>query len=555
MSALYSSAAPASISWAEPYERVYQAQKPSGHGRLRGVVGKRRPDIDHATRLLIGSVVALGEDRPHGMITWLASVLGTSRETIYTIGEACACPPAAEQHGPTAAAGRMDREEKARAALTLIVEGAVALRPTRRCMERIIGEKPAIGWLYGLIGEAGERAGQVLADADWTGEGEIIVSRDELFMGETAWLLTVDAHSHAILSGHVEREVNAEVWAVSLALDSIRTGGRLAAVAEDAASWYPLSVTLAEELLGKAFHPTTLQDHWHLLRQADKTVRDAERIALRHMTAADRKARRHRCGWLIIRDFDGWAEALERADRALDHADAIRTGVQLLHEVLEPVDRRTGRLMDRATASWYLAEIVAHLRRTSNDLAAALAKTLDNQSDGLLAFHTRLVTHFTAWQEAARAHFANPDVAVLFERAVAGAWRLHRATTNGRTACRPAARRAAAYVAALCQHDRHADNLAAVLHDLLDGTVRTSAASENVNSILRAYLWSRRYFRDRRTAQNWLNLLVLWYNLRPFERGKRAGRSPYQLAGVTVKATDGQPTRDWLHALGYAAAA
>jgi len=101
----------------------------------------------------------------------------------------------------------------------------------------------------------------------------------------------------------------------------------------------------------------------------------------------EREARRDRSGLLMIRDFDGWREALDRADRALDDADAIRTGVQILHEVLELVDRRTGRLIDPS-----------------------------------------------------------------------------------------------------------AEDLAAALHDLLDATVRTSAASENVNSILRAYLWGRRYF-------------------------------------------------------------
>ncbi len=43
--------------------------------------------------------------------------------------------------------------------------------------------------------------------------------------------------------------------------------------------------------------------------------------------------------------------------------------------------------------------------------------------------------------------------------------------------------------------------------------------------------------------------------MRVFQRGKRAGKSPYQLAGVRVAGPDGQPTNDWLVALGYAAAA
>jgi len=43
--------------------------------------------------------------------------------------------------------------------------------------------------------------------------------------------------------------------------------------------------------------------------------------------------------------------------------------------------------------------------------------------------------------------------------------------------------------------------------------------------------------------------------MRPFERGKRAGKSPFQIAGVRVFDPDGNETLDWLAALGYPAAA
>jgi len=92
---------------------------------------------------------------------------------------------------------------------------------------------------------------------------------------------------------------------------------------------------------------------------------------------------------------------------------------------------------------------------------------------------------------------------------VARAWHLERAVTNGYAHRRVAARRAAAQVEAMCQHDKIARRLAQALHDALDGTVRTSSACECLNSILRAYVWGRRHFHSRRTAQNWLNLAAL----------------------------------------------
>ena len=57
------------------------------------------------------------------------------------------------------------------------------------------------------------------------------------------------------------------------------------------------------------------------------------------------------------------------------------------------------------------------------------------------------------------------------------------------------------------------------------------------------------------SAQRFLNLLILWHNMRPFERGKRKGKSPFRLAGVRVFDPDGNETDDWLAALGYPAAA
>lgn len=71
--------------WAESFETVYQAQdRERGRRCPRGY----RADITHPLRLLIASTVALGESRPHGMITWLAQALATSRQTIYYIGAA-----------------------------------------------------------------------------------------------------------------------------------------------------------------------------------------------------------------------------------------------------------------------------------------------------------------------------------------------------------------------------------------------------------------------------------------------------------------------------------
>jgi hypothetical protein len=57
-----------------------------------------------------------------------------------------------------------------------------------------------------------------------------------------------------------------------------------------------------------------------------------------------------------------------------------------------------------------------------------------------------------------------------------------------------------------------------------------------------------RAFAGTETLQNYLNLFTLWHNMRVYQRSKRQGSSPYQIAGIPT-ASD-----DWLELLGYPAA-
>ena len=75
-------AAPASL-WPEPVELIWQMQP----GGCTHSYRWKRGDITLTDRAFIAAVVNLPrEQRPWGIITWLADVYQTSRETLYTIG-------------------------------------------------------------------------------------------------------------------------------------------------------------------------------------------------------------------------------------------------------------------------------------------------------------------------------------------------------------------------------------------------------------------------------------------------------------------------------------
>jgi hypothetical protein len=134
-----------------------------------------------------------------------------------------------------------------------------------------------------------------------------------------------------------------------------------------------------------------------------------------------------------------------------------------------------------------------------------------------------------------------------FMRTVARHWRLQQALLNGHRSFAQPAQAAEASLQSLLANDSLAQPMAEKLVALLKATCRTSSMIEAVNGLLKQFLHTHQAFRNPETLQLYLNLFVLWHNMRVFERGKRHGKSPYQLAGIDPGSDD------WLTLLGYPA--
>ncbi|MDH3676143.1 MAG: hypothetical protein OES12_11660, partial [Anaerolineae bacterium] len=134
-----------------------------------------------------------------------------------------------------------------------------------------------------------------------------------------------------------------------------------------------------------------------------------------------------------------------------------------------------------------------------------------------------------------------------FCRTVARHWRLAQALINGHTQFRTLALQAEADLQDWLARQPHLQPLADQLQALLDAAGRTSSMIENINGLLQQFLHQHRAFRNLDTLQLYLNLFTMWHNMRRFERGKRQGQSPWQIAGIDPG------TDDWLALLGYPA--
>jgi hypothetical protein len=559
-------AAPATL-WPEPMEQIWQVQ--SG---VRWEVNPRwkRQDITLSDRAFIGAVMNLPRAlRPWGAITWLSGVYRTSRETLYTIGaqvrqallfsgQEAGCqeqplilPAPYLPEWPTVAIS--DNRLK-RTILTFLLPGGVTLRPMQDCLDVALDVTRSVGFLSQFINEAGRRAGEILDQIDYSPLGDIILARDETYFDDLAFLIGVEPRTYVLLAGQVEEGCDGETWGLSLAFDQARDGLRIVGLAEDGALFYPRSQREAAGLLEAEFSVPVQKDVWHAEDKAAQTVTDMERIALRKLQKAyEMEQELADLPW-DEDAFNAWAEVEEKAERLVEMSGQVRFWRGCLCDALEIVDWRSGEIRDREINAWLLGETIQGLRQVDHPRVKKLVTYLRKQQDELLTFLDWLALHIVPWRRKLARVLPDAQEQVFFERTVARAWRLNRALVNGHRHFRSEAEFTLALVAELISDDEKLHALADELLNILEHVVRTSCAAETVNSVLKPYLWVKRSFQSRETAQNWFNLFRLWFCMHPFKRShKRQGQSPFQMAGINVYTPDGRETDDWLEALGYPA--
>jgi len=204
--------------------------------------------------------------------------------------------------------------------------------------------------------------------------------------------------------------------------------------------------------------------------------------------------------------------AIQAAEEALARADGTATVLAAVREALRPVTAADGRVRP-ATEVRGDRETAAGLLRAAGGRATEAATLREHRTVGLTAYLT------DRDQALAAPRAVLPPDTIEF---VAGAWH-HQRAFDLRDAAEawPADPTAACWVWAA-----------------LDGAVRASSMVENLNSALA----------PPRAAPRGLPwpILAVWRvyrNHHVFARGKRAGHSPLDVAGL--------PAPHWLDALGY----
>jgi hypothetical protein len=521
-----------------------------------GVPGSKIPHLSIADQLFVAAVANTPRPaRPWGAITWLSSVFQISRPTVYELGERTARGlersmggrPASGQPAP-APVGMPRRDYTitvtanriARTALAMAFPGKAALRPMQVCLQAAFDQTRGLGTLSELLTQAGQRAGEVLTEIDHSPLGPVIVLRDETYFQDWPILLIIEPVSTTILLAVVSEDAQAETWGAAL-LVSQDSGAYIKGLVEDMARMYPKSQELAE------VEADVQKDTWHIGKWGSKIRHDLERMALKAESKTCDLEKQLLKAWDDTVFGARYIPAVEKAERLMEQHDSFDIWLGHLCDALELVDLRSGEIRDREINGWLLEETLQGMEQIAHPLVSQFTRSLRRHQEQLLTFLDWAAEMLVPFQYMLEAHIPDPVQQRNFMRIVARCWRLRQALINGQRFRKRQAAEAEDSLHQLLEGNEVYAALATYLMNILNSAGHTSSLIECINGLLKMFLNNRRAFRNRDTAQAYLNLFVLWHNMRVYERGKRAGKSPYQWAGIDPG------TDDWLELLGYPA--
>jgi hypothetical protein len=351
------------------------------------------------------------------------------------------------------------------------------------------------------------------------------VEADELFACGRAHLLALEHSSMLILLLRQTRRRDESAWSQALA-DIRARGVQVGRLASDGGKALGAAASKVEGIEHQA-------DRFHALRRVGRVVRALERAAYAAIAKEEELARkaagmnpRHPMGGYVhdrARQEQAWA-VLE-----IDRYDAMRILRGWVAEALDAVELMTGRLRSRAECLADLGAATALMRELGADSVKKLAAYLDGAGPALLAYVDRLVLP--------TARLAR-DLGTEGVRMLCREWVLAKLLRHSGLA---EDRRAYLQARLLCllHYGEGYHEASRRVFELLDGTMRASSLAECINSLLRPYAEVMRGL-----GEGFLSLFQLYRNAHVFARGKRAGSSPFQMAGVPI------PDGDWLDWLG-----
>jgi hypothetical protein len=481
-------------------------------------VGARRDDITSQQRAQI-AIAVLSPHRPWGAVTRLAEEYRVERKTLYDMAAAGqrALEKALEP-GPHGPQGRektivVNRNRVARSSVVL-TEVGVSQRDVVRCMRELLDSPVSDSWVQAELAKAEGVA--AARNAAWAPTVAETLSGDEIYSNGHPNLLVVGNDSLFIYALTRQPTCDGDTWG-SVLLDApdgaqfASDGGKgLAAGAQEA---------------GVGAH----QLDWdHLLRplwgQAARLERQAYTALDRVEQRLDKIAQTH-TPKRLAHHWAAWEQLSLQAEAEIDRYDQFLGIARQVDDWFALIDIESGQLRDPVVGAERLRNLGAQLETWSGRIYKALSDHLTHFAAALFAYQPVLAEALSPLIE----QWGEPAICTLSR-----IWQIEADEKRHPRSLLERHHRQTLWEACL-------DQAAALLGPeqlwpawdtlcrVLDRSWRGSMLAECVNSLLRPVLDRRQH-----TDQGCLELFRFLHNVRPFERGKRAGHSPAQLAGLDI---------------------
>ena len=481
-------------------------------------MGARRDNVTGQERAQIAMEV-MPTYRPYGAVTRLAREYKVSRQTIYTISavgqNVLMQNMVPGPHGPQPAEKvvLVNRDRLARSAVVLTWAG-VSQRDIGKCCEALLDTPLSAAWVNAELAKREALAAQV--NLSWKPSNHETLSGDEIYSNGSPNLMVIGNDTLYIYALTRQPSCDGETWACVLweTPDSTQfssdAGTGLAAGAQTA---------------GRTVH----QLDWdHLLRPTWGQVSRLERQAYANLETVEARAAQFEQSQTSKRmehHLSVWEHLSSEAHQKIIQHDQFSQLAQQVDDQFALIDLNSGQLRDPLASAAILRSVGKQLSQWQGRIYEKLSANLTNWADGLFAYHTGL---------SQTLHLLTIEWGAEAIRALSCLWQIE---ADQKRHPKPLTYRQNQQTlwemylgkAADCLGLEQLDAAWKALCQVLNHSWRGSMLCECVNSLLRPVL-------DRRknSDQGCLELFRFLHNAYPFARGKRAGHSPAELAGIQL---------------------
>jgi hypothetical protein len=447
----------------------------------------------------------------------LAREYQITRKTIYDIGAAAerllAKGLEPGPHGPYPAEQtlRVDRNRLARGTLVLTEKG-VSQRGISICLEELLDTRISPSWVNRELAKLEAVAADV--NEGWQPAMGETLSGDEIYSNGHPNLLVVGNDSLYIYALTRQPDCDGDTWGCVL-LEAPDCGQ----FASDGGQGLAAGVQLA----GIEGH----QLDWdHLLRPLWGQVSRLEKQAYAALEAVEQRAakfERTRTSKRLEQHLAVWEQLSAKAEDKMERYDAFFQLAQQVDAQFALIDLESGQVRHAVTGAQCLRQIGQQLQTWQGGIYQKLSRNLNSFAEGLFAYQPVLSQALAPLIE----RWGAPAI-----QALSRIWQIEADEKRHPLPCVERQTRQTLWQESLDEAVSllGEEQLWQAWHDLcqvLGRSWRGSMLAECVNSLLRPILNGRKH-----TDQGCLELFRFLHNVRPFERGKRAGNSPAQLVGL-----------------------